>query len=151
MKFSDAFKLGTVVGIISALISWLVQKFFSGIFNLQTAYASVPLTSGVSSTWFNKVAAIFTGFGFDIASFIILWISAIILVFVGGWLQEYLVPKASGWMKYFWIIFLGTVLGYIIFVGFVFKVGIMGVVGAVIYALIVAFLAGYVYPMIFKK
>lgn len=150
MKFKEALSLGTVVALASWLVTLVVGKFLSGTFNLQNAFATIPLTSGLSPTIYNSVAGIFTNIGFNLGSFLILLVSSIVLVYFGGWLVEIFNIKASGWMKYFWTILLGTALGYIIFVGFVFKIGTMGAIGAVLYAAIVALVAGAIYPWVQK-
>jgi hypothetical protein len=150
MKFKEAVSLGVVVALASMLVTFVIGKFLSGMFNLTNAFATIPLTSGLSPTIYNSVAGIFTSIGFSLASFLILLVSSIVLVYFGGLLFEVLGIKASGWMKTFYTILLGTALGYIVFVGFVFKIGTMGVVGAVIYAAIVAFVAGAIYPWVQK-
>lgn len=150
MKFKEALSLGTLVALASWLVTYVIGKFLSGFFNLQNAFATVPLTSGITPTWYNSVAGIFTSYGFDITSFFILLLSATILVFVGDLLVGVLGVKSSGWMKYFWTIFLGTAAGYLLFVGFTFKLGFMGLLGVAIYAAIVAFVAGLIYPWVQK-
>jgi len=150
MAKENGFWLGTAFAVIATLISFILGKFLSGIAGVTNLYSSYTLQSGISPTIGNAISGIFTSIGFNFTSFLMLWFSAVILAYIGIWAVDALNIKGEGFKRYFWILMIPTAIFYIIFVGFVLKIGVMGAIMAVVYAAIVALLTGLVYPALSK-
>jgi len=116
-KTKSALKLGawvTVAVIVTNYILSLIGMEVKELFGIS------PVT-GLTTTLGNKVIGIFQNLiSFDIGSIIALFISAVIIVYVGDWMKSSVKALPSGktaWQRVALTLLYGTIPFYLLFVG----------------------------------
>lgn len=142
-------------GVFVAVAS-VVTGFLAGLFkqSIQTAFATVPLTSGITAAPGEKLLSFVSGLiGTNIASLPILIFTSFLLAFVGFLLYDLLGLEKifkGDVLKLMAVLSLGTILAYVILVGPVVP-STMAFIGMWIYYLVTGFIALAIAGLFHKK
>lgn len=141
---------GAVVTASALGVSWLFSTLLKQ--PIQALYSTVPVVSPVTGTVGEKALGLVGGYIplgnlFGLSNIIAVFISALVLLFIGEWMVDKL--KLPGFpllkgnaSRLAMVIFAGAVPLYIVLVGLVVPT-LMTVVGVAIYSAILALVAGY--------
>lgn len=119
-RASAAFILGAyVTGVVLAL-NWLLKMVGQNA-PTQLFGINVPTATGITTTVSTKFVAFLNGIiAFDLTQIVMLYLAAVIIIFVGALAMDYLkLPSGkNNWQRIAFILLYGTIVFYLLLVGF---------------------------------
>ena len=125
-RMQAALVLGAYITAVIWVLNWILAKVSyaapAQLFGI--SLPQVPLTTGITATIGQKVVEFLNGIiSFNLPSIIILYISAVAIVFVGALAIDNISMLPQGknsWQRLALILLYGTLVFYFVFIGFIF-------------------------------